>query len=752
MQNRGFPFPLLGLILVTMLVGSVTTAQVPTASLARVYIPLVVGGSGGTSVPTPMVTSTATATPTPTSTPTPTATTTPTPTSTPTPTATSAPAAYTIAGYVQKGPFIQGSSITVRELDTSFNPTGRTFSGSIDDNTGRFSVRGTLIFPYVELEANGYYFNEVTGALSVGQLRLLSVADLRVSSSININPLTHLERSRLFTLLDGGMDFTTAKAQAQQEVLAAFNLTSNAIGNSETLDISQSGEGNAILLAVSVILQGNRSEAQLTELLAVLSSDLQADGSLNSASARQSLLDGMEYVKPRRAAIRANIVARYTALGVPATVPTFEAFAFALDSVAPLVTAPSSGNLYAQDVNPVTVVFSELMQHTTLTGSSVRLSDTENNPVSGSLAISDSISSTSVVFTPSVKLALGLYRLTVADTVHDLAGNRLAADQVVNLTIVDEPISGLSARSSTTVLGETTTFTATVGSGSNVIYSWSFGDGTTSSGQLATHTYGTLGTYTAVVTATNSVSSAVAQTRVYNGWILIPAGPFQMGCDSGNPAETCNSNEQPLHTVTLDTYFIDKYEVSNARYQACVDAGGCLAPVSVNSFYGNPTYANYPVVEITWARAKNFCTWAGARLPTEAEWEKAARGSSDTRKYPWGNSAPDCTKANYSYSTNEYCVGNTSQVGSYPSGASPYGVMDMAGNVFEWMNDRYQSDYYSVSPSDNPQGPTTGEYRVLRGGSFSDSGTDVRSARRQLGYPDSPGSFAVVGFRCARSP
>jgi formylglycine-generating enzyme required for sulfatase activity len=223
-----------------------------------------------------------------------------------------------------------------------------------------------------------------------------------------------------------------------------------------------------------------------------------------------------------------------------------------------------------------------------------------------------------------------------------------------------------------------------------------------------------------------------------------------MGCDSSNPAETCSSNEQPLHTVTLSAYSIDKYEVTNARYKACVDAGGCTAPGSVNSYtrspyYGTSTYADYPVVNVTWYQASAFCAWAGGRLPTEAEWEKAARGSSDTRKYPWGDSAPDCTKTNYSL-----CVNDTSRVGSYPSGASPYGVMDMAGNVWELVNDWYDSSYYNVSPSVNPQGSATGETRVLRGGAWNGNDYDVRSARRG---GNGPGSWGVYldGFRCVRS-
>jgi len=228
-----------------------------------------------------------------------------------------------------------------------------------------------------------------------------------------------------------------------------------------------------------------------------------------------------------------------------------------------------------------------------------------------------------------------------------------------------------------------------------------------------------------------------------------------MGCDVNNSVENgCSDSwqtrELPLHTVNLDAYYIDKYEVTNARYKACVDAGGCTAPQQSSSssrpsYYGNAEYADYPVINVTWHQANAFCAWAGKRLPTEAEWEKAARGSSDTRKYPWGNTAPDSTLVNYNDN-----VGDTTAVGSYPAGASPYGVMDMAGNVWEWVNDWWQEDYYSVSPSSNPQGPATGTGRVLRGGSWLNYDDHVRSALRNYYHPDF--WYDYIGFRCVRSP
>ena len=221
---------------------------------------------------------------------------------------------------------------------------------------------------------------------------------------------------------------------------------------------------------------------------------------------------------------------------------------------------------------------------------------------------------------------------------------------------------------------------------------------------------------------------------------LVQAGVFTMGSKKGAP------NEQPVHDVYLDSYYIDTYEVTNVLYQACADAGVCDPPKQSSSntrskYYGNPEFDDYPVIYVNWQMAEAYCIWRGAELPTEAQWEKAARGT-DGHTYPWGEGI-DKTLANY----NKY-MDDTTRVGSYKDGISPYGLYDMAGNVAEWVRDWYLVNYYLSSPLKNPFGPDTGQFHLLRGGSWDDDSDDVRSTYRDRNVP----LYAMVqfGFRCAR--
>jgi predicted outer membrane repeat protein len=239
--------------------------------------------------------------------------------------------------------------------------------------------------------------------------------------------------------------------------------------------------------------------------------------------------------------------------------------------------------------------------------------------------------------------------------------------------------------------------------------------------------------------------------------IYISAGEYIIG--SGTTGEDCYPNDSPSHTVYLDAFYIDKYEITNYLYSQCVDEGTCTPPDEVRShkrpsYFDNPVYMDYPVIYVDWHQADAYCTWAEKRLPTEAEWEKAARGDNEIR-FPWGDGDPNCNRLNGSVWNGSYyqkCVGDTSQVGGYPQGASPYGVLDMAGNVTEWVNDWYSSSYYCESPYENPPGPATGQYKVIRGGNWHGDidppwHTYLVFARSRT-FPHAANTDRI-GFRCA---
>ena len=240
---------------------------------------------------------------------------------------------------------------------------------------------------------------------------------------------------------------------------------------------------------------------------------------------------------------------------------------------------------------------------------------------------------------------------------------------------------------------------------------------------------------------------------------VVPAGPFMMGCNEALDSE-CNPSEFPYHEVTLSQFKIDKYEVTAAQYQACVDNGACNNDNESEPQYegysdsiycnmGKPGRDNYPMNCVSWFGAKAYCEWVGKRLPTEAEWEKAARGP-DGRVYPWGNETATCDYAVTTDESNVYGCGtdSTLPVGSKPLGASPYGALDMAGNISEWCNDWFHVSYYSISPSDDPQGPDTGTRKVIRGEDWQSYSDGLRVSKRKLNHPGT--RQQIWGFRCAR--
>lgn len=232
--------------------------------------------------------------------------------------------------------------------------------------------------------------------------------------------------------------------------------------------------------------------------------------------------------------------------------------------------------------------------------------------------------------------------------------------------------------------------------------------------------------------------------------VIVPAGTFPMGVPMGD--RDGGRDEYPRHEVYVDTFYIDKYEVTNGRYLEFVKATNHRVPQNPK----NPTrnlwqgatitesLAERPVINVDWFDAEAYCKWAGKRLPTEAEWEKAAKGTQD-RRFPWGNVEPTAKHLNF----NQQWIGDKTlmPVGSYEAGKSPYGAYDMAGNVWEWVSDWYDPKYYENSPAKNPKGPETGTKRVLRGSGWQNETPTVRIFTRVESDPLVRNES--TGFRCA---
>lgn len=265
-------------------------------------------------------------------------------------------------------------------------------------------------------------------------------------------------------------------------------------------------------------------------------------------------------------------------------------------------------------------------------------------------------------------------------------------------------------------------------------------------------------TPTPAPTATQAFEIAVNE-KDSASMVWVPPGEFIMGSDPAADPYFWGA-EAPTHTVTLSGYWIYQYEVTNAMYAACVDEKACPIPEQVKSrtrksYYNDPQFASYPVVYVDWTSAQSYCRWAGGGLPTEAQWEKAARGE-DGRLFPWGQTldagnVANLCDSNCPTSPNDPGIDDTfrdtAPVGSFPNGRSPYGLYDAAGNAWEWVFDWFQETYYQVSPLEDPPGPNGGKYRVIRGGSFDNATAGQRAVVRYAVRPDI--GLDTVGFRCA---
>ena len=244
--------------------------------------------------------------------------------------------------------------------------------------------------------------------------------------------------------------------------------------------------------------------------------------------------------------------------------------------------------------------------------------------------------------------------------------------------------------------------------------------------------------FVAIFLATIAPQISTAATAVPEDMVLVNAGGFTRGID--NTKNENFSDEGPAKMIYLSSYYIDKFEVSNSKYTEFIIATDHPAPAYWDHRQLNQP--SQPVTGVNWFDSDTYCRWANKRLPTEAEWEKAARGKRPV-KYPWGNTPPDSSKLNYNED-----IKKTTAVGSFENGKSDYGIYDLSGNVAEWVNDWHYPEYYLFSPKENPPGPETGKYKIIRGGSWRHNAEDVNLTYRNATTPVNRSTS--IGFRCAR--
>lgn len=294
-----------------------------------------------------------------------------------------------VQGKIQKGPFISGTTVTVQELDNSFISTGRSFVSTTDNDFGGFIVEGNLKAPYIEVFASGFYYDEVKGDISSANLSLRSITETSDPTKTNVNILTTLTRERIEHLvLYGRMDYDTAKKTAQNEVLTAFDIPTDDFINFNDLDLTKEGDHNAILLAVSIVVQGNKSVAGVSELISKIVLDLKEDGELNDGPAIEELTSNARQLN--LASVKANLEKRYQELSYQAIIPTFEKFAKRLVPLEVLTTNPDVGEKEVPyNLNEILIEFNKALDINTINPENIKVIDAEGKLLMGQLEYDD---------------------------------------------------------------------------------------------------------------------------------------------------------------------------------------------------------------------------------------------------------------------------------------------------------------------------------------------------------------------------
>jgi len=695
-------------------------------------------------------------------------------------------------GVVQKGPFITGSSIQIQELNESLSPNGISFNVTTEDNFGSFTLESEVSTDFIEIISTGFYFNEVSGNNTDIALVLRAVSPVSDSLRCNINILTTLAKKRIVYLInEEGKSFIEAKQQAQNELLDIFSIHETEVEDFEKMDISQNRVSDAILLAISVVLQGSNSVSDLSLLISTIIEDIKEDGILNDVGAKLDIYNNAKNLN--LPAVRSNIETRYDDLGLTLTVPDFEKYVNDMWKKQCTIISPLNDQTFNYN-DSMNVNIDDFASYINVINTKYYLDgnlifDDNDYPYSNNYKLKDldfgdhslkaiATDDSSNVYSDSINIVVNTPdQFTLISPIADSYFN---TNDTVRIEISSNPdfIKVTSAKYFlkdsllTEILSDPFSH--------NLVLSDPF-----KIGKLFIK---------AIITDETGRSTADSVLIDINGMVYLQGSTYEMG---DNFIEGW-SEERPVHTVTLSDFFIGMREVTQKEWASVMGSNPASAygvgdnyPVYNVSWYSIMKYCNLrsmsegltPVYTIssstdpadwgtvptssnsTWNAA--ICNWSanGYRLPSEAEWEYAARGGLSGQRFTNGatisHSTNGATQANYfaSPSSFSYDVSPTAQyhpdyneksspVGSFPPNG--YGLYDMTGNLGEWCWDWFSDSYYSNSPAINPTGPTTGYFRIMRGGYWSITANCCRVATRTGVHPENNGY--VIGFRLSRTP
>ncbi len=775
------------------------------------------------------------------------------------------PVQMELKGVVQKGPFITGSSVQIQELNKNLSPNGISYSVSTEDNFGAFTLESEVGSEFIEVISNGFYYNEVAGEITNTNLSLRALSPVSGSLKCNINILTTLAKKRIVYLInEENKACSEAKQQAQNEILRIFSIYEADIADFDKMDISKNGKSDAILLAISAILQGSNTVSQLSLLISTIIEDIKEDGILNDSVSKLEIYNNAKNLD--LPLVRSNIESRYQSLGLTVTVPDFEKYVVDMwkkhctiisplndqtfnynDSLTVMIddfasyidiintkfyfngllisedneypfsaghklhnidfgshlikvlATDDSSNVYADSINIIVKIPPEFKLSSPNSNSSYNLMDSIFMNISsqpGYLEVTNVKYYFDEVLLADINHA-PFDNIFVPDSITD-CGNRYIKAEItdetgrvtrdsVNVKInTPEEFTFIStAEHSFFELGDSTVLNVSeVPSYIDVLrVQYYFDDqmiadiGT--SPFAYTHIFNDsakIGKYYLKCFIFDETGRKTSDSTLVTigGMIYVEGGVFEMG-DHFNEGD---SNELPVHTVALSSFYISMTEVTRnqwKRYMSpCSDYYGDIGnhPVYIISWYSAVKYCNLrslaegyvPCYSINgstipddWGDVPHeqntswdavICDWNvnGYRLPTEAEWEYGARGgvnNTDNYKYSGSDNVDEVAWINI----------DSPQIVATKS-PNQLGIYDMTGNVWEWCWDWYDADYYStcndLGTVNDPLGNINGYSRVFRGGYFEMSDSNQRVAKRGAYFPDY--SHLPYGFRVVRRP